>query len=79
MRVVMTIFITHILFFSNCSSVLKNPEYSNDEEDTFSEWGPIEINKTTNYITDKLNDYLKNNTSKPFLEFLKIENKSSEL
>ena len=78
MRVVITIFIAHLLFFNTCSTVLKNPENSNDEEDTFSEWGPLEINKTSNYITDKLNDYLKNNTSKPFLEFLKIENKSSE-
>ena len=78
MRVVIILFIAHLLFFNNCSSLLKNPENSNDQEDSFSEWGPLEINKTSSYITDKLNEYLKNNSSKPFLEFLKIENKSSE-
>ena len=57
---------------------MKNSEGIKDDEDSFSEWGPLEINKTSIYITDKLSEYLKNNTSKPFLEFLKIENKSSE-
>jgi len=78
MRVVITFFFTHILLFSSCSTLIKNSEGSNTEEDSFSEWGPIEINKTSSYITDKLSEYLKNNSSKPFLEFLKIENKSSE-
>jgi hypothetical protein len=78
MRVVLTFFFTHLLLFNSCTSLMKNSEGINDDEDSFSEWGPLEINKTSIYITDKLSEYLKNNTSKPFLEFLKIENKSSE-
>jgi predicted nuclease with TOPRIM domain len=78
MRVVLTFFFTHLLLFNSCNSLMKNSEGINNDEDSFSEWGPLEINKTSTYITDKLSEYLKNNTSKPFLEFLKIENKSSE-
>ena len=78
MRVVLTFFFTHLLLFNSCTSLMINSEGINDDEDSFSEWGPLEINKTSIYITDKLSEYLKNNTSKPFLEFLKIENKSSE-
>ena len=78
MRVVLTFFFTHLLLFNSCTSLMKNSEGIKDDEDSFSEWGPLEINKTSIYITDKLSEYLKNNTSKPFLEFLKIENKSSE-
>ena len=67
-----------LLFLNYCSILSMNPNSNKSNEDSFSEWGPQEINKTSTFITDKLSEYLKNNTSKPFLEFIKIENKSSE-
>lgn len=75
----MIIFITfHIFFLNSCSTFSPNKENLDLEEEYFSEWSPIEIEKTTFFITESLSKYLKDNSKKPFLEFLKIDNKSSE-
>ncbi len=75
----MIIFITfHIFFLNSCSTFSPNKENLDLEEEYFSEWSPIEIEKTTFFITESLSKYLKDNSTKPFLEFLKIDNKSSE-
>ncbi len=75
----MIIFITfHIIFLNSCSTFSPNKENLDLEEEYFSEWSPIEIEKTTFFITESLSKYLKDNSTKPFLEFLKIDNKSSE-
>ena len=75
----MIIFITfHIFFLNSCYTFSPNKENLDLEEEYFSEWSPIEIEKTTFFITESLSKYLKDNSTKPFLEFLKIDNKSSE-
>jgi penicillin-binding protein activator len=66
------------IFISNCSST-NNVEYNKtDMIEGSVEWGPKEIHLTVETMVDSMDLFIHSSKKKPFIELIKIQNKSSE-
>lgn len=70
----MKYFLLLILLLPFCST----SKFINTEVDPTPEWGPAEISATADYMVKSVYDYLEKSKEKPYLELVKIQNRSSE-
>ena len=68
------VFALLVLQFSYCST----SSYIKTEKDPTPEWGPVEISATADFMVKSISEYLEKSKEKPYLELVKIQNRSSE-
>ena len=70
-------FIIFFLIYFSCS-VFQGTSYKDPDEDGSLEWGSKEVKSTVETISNSLEKFFFNSNNKPYIEFLRISNKSSE-